>query len=53
MLRIEVVDETCSEDTVHIFKVPLDTPWFKIESAVQMVYPTATEVHMYLEAVEE
>lgn len=54
MLRIEIIDDECGEDEAHIFKVPMDTPWFKIEAAVSLLYPTTTCVSIIVEdAVEE
>lgn len=42
MLTIEIIDSDCAEGEAHIFKVPSDTPWFKIEAAVSLFYPDAT-----------
>lgn len=48
MLTVEIVDDNCAEGEAHIFKVPSDTPWFKIEAAVSLFYPDATCVSIFI-----
>lgn len=49
MLRIEIKDDECEEGEAYIFEVPRDTPWFKIEAAVSLLYPQTTSVSIIVE----
>lgn len=42
MLKILIEDDTCTDGEAYVYKVPLDTPWFKIEASVSLFYPSAT-----------
>lgn len=53
MLRIEIKDDNCEGDEVFIFRVPLNTHWADIHSAIQLFYPTSTEVGFYTEDIIE
>lgn len=51
MLRIEIVDDTCTEGEAHIHRVALGTDKAEIMAAIAVFYPEATSILMEVEEV--
>lgn len=53
VLRVEIEDADCEEGQVWVFELPIDTPLHKVAEAVQTLYPTATDIHMFVSSKED
>jgi len=53
LLRVEIVDHTCEDDKAYFFDIPEETPWSRIENAVNLFYPEATSVTIGIPEEEE
>jgi hypothetical protein len=49
IFTLQVRDNDCDEDELHTHTFPADTDLQEMLIVVRLLYPTATEIHIYLE----